>query len=135
MNTLSKVYSKLNKKTELATHKVDLGIVDDLKKLSNQASKLEKELRENSKEGFEIRKQEKEIEKSKTSLRKILSNEIKKGDSIYKKLDSLIQKAFKTSKELGVNPKEIKGFSEANDRLQTINNAVDLATDSLESIK
>ena len=37
MNTLNKVYSKLNteKKTELAKHKIELGAIDDLKKLNS----------------------------------------------------------------------------------------------------
>ena len=32
MNTLNRVYSKLNNKTELATHKVELALRDDAKK-------------------------------------------------------------------------------------------------------
>jgi hypothetical protein len=38
MNTLNKVYSKLNKKTELATHKVDLGLVDELKTIQKEST-------------------------------------------------------------------------------------------------
>lgn len=42
MNTLSKVYSKLNSKTELATHKVDLAIVDDYNKAIDKANNFRK---------------------------------------------------------------------------------------------
>jgi len=54
MNTLNKVYSKLNKKTELATHKVDLGAIDDLddkyKKIASKAPKIKQQILKNSNE-------------------------------------------------------------------------------------
>jgi soluble cytochrome b562 len=39
MNTLNKVYSKLNSKTELATHKVDLATVQTIIKQAEKISK------------------------------------------------------------------------------------------------
>tara|TARA_R110000803_G_scaffold180214_1_gene242632 strand:+ start:187 stop:525 length:339 start_codon:yes stop_codon:yes gene_type:complete len=39
MNTLNRVYSKLNNKTELATHKVDLSLMDDIKAEMKTANK------------------------------------------------------------------------------------------------
>ena len=42
MNTLQKVYDKLADKTELAKHEVELGLIDDFQKESNQIIELAK---------------------------------------------------------------------------------------------
>ena len=66
MKTIKTVNNKLNKaKTELATHKIELGLVDDLKKIKSDASKIEKNTRTNNKENFRLRDIQKEIEEQK----------------------------------------------------------------------
>ena len=136
MKTIETVYNKLNKaKTELATHKIELGLVDDLKKITSDASKIEKNTRTNNKESFRLRDVQKEIDEQKRNLIKELTNDIKKGDSIYKKLNSTLEKAFKISKELGINTNEIKGFNQASDQLARIVNATDSAQDAIDAVK
>lgn len=88
MNTLSKVYSKLNSKTELATHKVDLALIDSLESELNSVSK-------------EYNKQQNNAKTSISELKKI-SSSLKKLDAKF--MDWLINfnDAEEQAKELGV---------------------------------
>ena len=97
MNTLNKVYSKLNKKTELATHKVDLALADDIEKLHKEASKLSVEAN-----GSGLNAVRKAIQKADQDFTQLL---IKSEDGINK-----AEKFIKAAKELGVDTKQIQGY-------------------------
>jgi len=46
-----------------------------------------------------------------------------------------LEKAFKISKELGINTNEIKVFNQASDQLARIVNATDSAQDAIDAVK
>jgi hypothetical protein len=104
MNTLSKVYSKLNSKTELATHKVELGIAQDIKKVLARAKKVSTVGKKQEDKNADARmKYEKEWEKSRPI--------IKDASQVTKELLAIEKDAIKAAKELGVKPDLIAGFS------------------------
>lgn len=112
MNTLNKVYSKLNKKTELATHKVDLALADELKKRSQ-----------------DLLKNLKAADGSWRDYQDYLTNAdkpFKKMISNYDDLDGSIafaqssaNKYLKAAKELGVNVKSNKDYQNVIANLKT----------------
>ena len=88
MKTLETIYKKLNsvEKTELETHKVELGIVDDYLDSFKKLLKLDDNIDKNYSE------MKKEVNKA--------ALEIEKSEKVY-------QKTEKLAKELGVNINEI----------------------------
>jgi len=135
---LNKVFSKLaksDKKTELASEKVELALADDLKKLNANISAIEKDLRENAKKGFELIDAQKELNQDKQKVSKEILKDVQKGNKSYKQLDDLLKKTFKTAKELGLNANDIPNYRKATDQLSQIINATDLAEDALNELK
>ena len=104
MDTLNKVYSKLNSdnKTELAKHKIELSISSDARaemfkiyeKTSSNSDKLIEELENNKKR----------VNRQIGSLEKTFS----KVTNVYKKVTSEIQNK---AKELGVAPNDVPDFA------------------------
>jgi len=106
MNTLNKVYSKLNKKTELATHKVDLALVDDFetdfKKTVDQDLKIGQSLIT-------------ALGKAENKYKSIINN--------YESVVKIGEKAQITAKELGV------------DLPQTFENRIDSAKAGIKEVQ
>ena len=100
---LNKVFSKLAKeeKTELASEKVELGMVDDLAKQKNNADAFIKAVNSGIKELVTL---ENQIAKAEEVLKKA-------EESANKRYDKLESESQKASKDLGVNPKDIKGYA------------------------
>mgnify|MGYP003670414436 FL=1 len=96
MNTLNKVYSKLNseKKTELANHKIELGAIDDLKKLNSSYYK----------------NTDTANSKIKGLLSEARSAESKLEDALKaaSKIESLVSKVQNIAKELGINENKVE---------------------------
>lgn len=88
MNTLKSVGNKLFK-TELATQKVDLALIDDLRKQANTSSKLNAE--------------------SITLINKAISN-YKESVSILNKVQVEAEKGYKLALELGLQDSIYKEF-------------------------
>ena len=96
MKTIETVYNKLNtEKTELATHKVELSLVDDIKKI--RASFM-KNMAESNK-GFN------KVRDAAMDLNSITS----KIEKNTKDANDLMQKLKSMSKELGISMNEIDG--------------------------
>ena len=98
MNTQKAVYNKLfSKKTELETHKIELGAIQDLQKLENKFRK----------EVFPVYK---EVAKAKDELRAKGS----KAEATLNKIEQEIAQALKliekNAKDLGINISEIKEY-------------------------
>lgn len=122
MKTLETIYNKLNsvEKTELETHKVDLAIVDDLKRLVNalgsQLSIDDKVLPESEKLVSELSSSiPKAKERAKTN--KSIINGI---DGKIDLAENALTKAKQIAKELGVNVKEISNFSQVEKLLKEV---------------
>jgi DNA repair ATPase RecN len=130
-HNINKVLNKLPKdKVEL--EKVELSVVDDLKKViadmkSNleEADKLSKRVESFNQEGAKIAEA---IKANKKTIKKLIAETDKneaKGLKLQDKSDTLVVKAEKAAKELGVDYRKIKGVEEADklwDKLDKINN-------------
>lgn len=129
MKTLETIYKKLNsvEKTELETHKVELGIVDDIEKELNNFQQIRKKTANIIDESYvPIREIEKAINKAKSekpNVIKSIQNLRKAQDAVEEKVD----KARKVAKELGVNIQSIVDFSKYNTLVKLSN---DLESDA-----
>ena len=96
MKTLQTVYNKIKKeKTELATHKVELSLINDISKLRQS---FMKNMQQSNKALNNVRD-------SAMDLNQIV-NKIQKNST---DADSLMKKVKATAKELGVSVKNIEG--------------------------
>ena len=139
MNILKNVINKLSqeekKEVNLASEKVELGLADDLKKLNSSIAKIENDLRQKAKKCFELVEAQIELNKYKKKISKYLLSDIQKGNKSYKELDTLLQKTFKTAKDLGLDANDIPNYRQSTDQLSQIINATDLAEDALNELK
>jgi DNA repair ATPase RecN len=113
MNTLQNVYDKLNSKTELAKHEVELAIIDDLNKTISEAQRVIN-LQE---DGLKWYNKAKEAHKQfliqlSDSIGIIQSSE-KYIPKLPEQIQSITSKLSKQANELGLDAKQIKGYIEA----------------------
>ena len=116
--TQEQILSALNKlvkenKTELKTEKVELGDIDDLKKLVDKSKKILKEVTTLEKK---IQSEQKTLRKAVDTYNKFAKNldEFEKEKSpLQSKVRKLIDGIRKASKELGINANSIDGMQEA----------------------
>jgi DNA repair ATPase RecN len=100
-------------KTELAMQKIELGDVDDLKKLVDKSKQMIKDI-----SGFEkkIQSEQKTLRKAVdnyNSISKNLDSMEKEKSPLYSKMVKLMDNIKKASKELGINANSIDGMQEA----------------------
>jgi len=112
MNTLNKVYSKLNNKTELATHKVDLGIMQETQKAINKHISQRKEIDSG------IEKWYNELFSVRDKFAKLEGN-FKSFNSSTDDLKKYVKEIDGMAKELGVNSSAIEGYKEAKAYIKT----------------
>ena len=108
MKTLETIYKKLNsvEKTELETHKVELAIVDELKKYAKGYDKYY-----NEGKGLEQK-----AERVKKELKEIVSALYKwdeLGNSIADDIIRSLRKADEAADELGIKPQQIAEYKNA----------------------
>lgn len=121
MKTIETVYSKLNSdKTELGTHKVELSVASDLKRLVNalnsQLSIDDRVLPESQKLISELSSTiPKAKERAKTN--KSIINSI---DGKIELAEDALNKAKNISKELGINTNEIQNFTQVEKLLDNV---------------
>ena len=114
MKTLQTIYNKLNsvEKTELETHKVELGIADDIQKAKGN---IETAIKEANAILKEFEKAKSEFEKAEKVALKVRSTASPKGKRLEKMAENVYKttsKAEKAAEGLGVNPSAIKGYNE-----------------------
>lgn len=115
----NKIVNKLPKdKTELA--KVELSVADDLKKAlaegKDMAQRMKKQVESIVADNKLNSELDKTIKSRKKESNKLLSDTEKFEDVVQKfedKIDGVLDKAFSISKELGVDPSNIKGYTQA----------------------
>tara|TARA_Y100000385_G_scaffold136579_1_gene141908 strand:+ start:386 stop:769 length:384 start_codon:yes stop_codon:yes gene_type:complete len=113
-SNIEKVYSKLPK-IELATQKVELGVIQDAKKANSQGDKIVEE----------ARKHLSKIDKLYGQYVSIINknkNIIKELDNKFSLIDKIKKDVIQASKELGVNPKEISEYIELEDTQENLKN-------------
>lgn len=136
MNTQKAVYNKLfSKKTELETHKVELGLVDDLNAQKSKAQDLIKSINSGiddaGGEELKLYKLQTELEETKKRVEKKydkLLRESKSADKLKREMDTTSEKIEKAVKELGLNVSDIKNYKEwdkSYTRLITITNEIE----------
>ena len=119
INEITRALNGMSDKVDLKAEKIELGVVEDMKKSSEQTKKLEGDLRASSKQmddltatrkKFEVEyeKLQKQIDKASESF---FASE-KKVDALAAKSNSLLDKAKRAANELGVNPTTIEGYKE-----------------------
>ena len=94
--------------------KVELGLADDLKKLNTEAEKITKTV---DKDSIDLSKLFQELRDLSDDFNKIndrRKDNIKKGKSTFKELNTLLEKTQKQAKELGIAPRDIPNFSKSN---------------------
>ncbi len=106
------VFSKLFAKTELATHKIELALLDNLKKYTNGLKKY-------TDEGSGLQKlgerQKKELSETISALRKWGQL----GNSLADDMASDLVAFERQAKELGIDPNTSKDYVEANKSFKT----------------
>jgi len=130
-----KILNKLPKeKTELS--KIELSVADDLKKAVAQAKdmmirvkKFEDEIKSDNKLNTEFDKQFKARVKASNKLINVVDNFGKVIRKTEGDLNNVGIKAFNIAKELGVDPKNIKGYTEA----ESLENKLAVSSDKLNN--
>ena len=139
MKTIETVYNKLNSdKTELGTHKVELSVLNDLKKGIEEAERI----RNLQDDGFKFAKKAeqefKEYLKTHTDAIGVINSSRKQVNKTQKLLENAMSEAEKISKELGVKPNSIKEYVNAikiyNDIIDTNRDLFNIK-DKLEKFK
>ena len=131
---LNKIFSKLAKaenKTELASEKVELGIIDDIGKLKKETQKF---LSDANKSEVAVKKAVSQIkDKSQFWL-----NNKKFAANLEKRANGLMDKYEKAAKELGLDVKNSPASKEFNDILDLsdqINDNIQSIVSEIKSIK
>ena len=119
MTTEKLVNNSLFGKTELATQKVELGLVDDIEKRNKETL-------------IALEKADKAFKDYQNYLTKAdapFKNMISSRENYLKvttDIGGLLIKAIKASQELGLNPEDIKGYSALRKNITTGNEIIDI---------
>jgi len=114
MNTKRTIYTKLftEDKVELQSHKIELGLIDDLNKLLSRMKAIDSALAKSTQKAVNalssFAKVKGDLKDSYQTAQ--LDREDAKDD--IKLAVSIIEKISKQAKDLGINPNEIKGTKE-----------------------
>jgi len=117
IKTVFKKVAKKNEKVELATQKVELSLVDDM---SGQAAKanafvdaIDKKIKSNDKlwdEAFKLEKKFLDLEEKARKQQDKIASDAKKASKLIASMDKLWDRLSNTAKELGINPRDTKGY-------------------------
>lgn len=112
MSTLKSVGEKLFK-TELSNHKVDLALVDDLNDIISKAERVIN-LQEDGLKWYQKSKDaHTEFLKQLTDSIGVIQSSEKYIPKLPEQIQNITGKLGNQAKELGLDPKQIKGYSEA----------------------
>ena len=121
---LSKVFSKLSREeVNLESHKVDLALVDDIKNelraLKDNSSLMERRRAAIKTKGEEVFK----LKSGVNDLIRDGESDINFSSQNLGDVSKLKERITKSAKELGMNPKDIKGFAELDKEMKNIKEA------------
>jgi hypothetical protein len=130
MNTQKSIYEKLFKNeqaTELASHKIDLGVVEDIASSTAKANKFEADILSLVKDADTATAQLKTIQDNLTkqiaSIQKLATD----AEKNYDAQDKIWDKAKIAAENLGLKKEDIKGWKEFENSRLTIRKAFDAA--------
>tara|TARA_R110002110_G_scaffold408310_1_gene629807 strand:- start:35 stop:472 length:438 start_codon:yes stop_codon:yes gene_type:complete len=124
-NTINKIFSKFteDKTTNLKTHKIELALVDDIKRelkiLKDNSSLMERRRAAIKTKGEEVFK----LKSGVNDLMKDGESDINYASQNLGDVSKLKEKIAKSAKELGMKPKDIKGFAELDKEMKNIKEA------------
>tara|TARA_R100000697_G_scaffold68199_1_gene80764 strand:+ start:372 stop:1472 length:1101 start_codon:yes stop_codon:yes gene_type:complete len=102
---------KLNKLSK--SQKINLGLSDDLKKLSESAEDIAKNIDKDSSSLSKLYRKVADLADDFNSLNDKRKNEIKEGKAVSKQINNLVKETQGLSRDLGIAARDIPGFSEA----------------------
>jgi len=120
-SNIQKVYSKLPK-VELA--KVELGLVDDLKDLNVQSNKIVGIVNKDSSDLSKLFQEIKNLSDDFNKINDRRNDDIKKGKSTLKEINTILDKTQQQAKELGVAPRDIPNFVKTQKSSEELRSAV-----------
>ena len=124
MSTEKLVFKSLFGKTELASQKIELGLVEDIATAARTAEVVSKDLEDSVLKADNLNKV---ILESQKELQAAISS-VKKAYSVAEKFqaneDRIWEKASKSAADLGLNREDIKGWKEFADKGLKVNSAI-----------
>lgn len=108
---LSKI-AKINEPTELASHKIELGVVEDIAKMLSDANAVLKSLVDDK---TILTNADKAIATAKANADKVAvasEKNVQKATAMSSKIGTILDKADTAAKGLGLDSKGITGYSE-----------------------
>ncbi len=120
---LSKVLGKMPKENiELA--KVELGLVDDLKKLNIESDKIVGTVNKYSSDLSKLFQQIRNLSDDFNSINDRRNDDIKKGKSTLKEINIILDKTQQQAKDLGIAPRDIPNFIKTQKSSEELRSAV-----------
>jgi hypothetical protein len=117
MSTLNDIFKKLEGKTELASHEVNLGLVEDIATMATKAKEIGKQLNDAVETADKLKV---EFDKNVAIIKKLYPQASKFQDAE----DKLWEKASKSAADLGLKREDIKGWKDFADSGLTVNSAI-----------
>ena len=128
---LNKVFSKLakaDKKTELASQKVELGLVDDIAKGLNASEDLVDAIK--SSVSFAEK-----VAKDRSALLKDLPKLLKESNNVFAKSAKFLSNAQDAANELGLKTNSIKNYDKLENKLNELARDIDRVINATKSLK
>jgi len=129
MNTMKSVYNKLFKEetTELSSHKIELGIVEDIAAASQKAIQISNALFDAVDKAdnmqVELNKLQSEYQKQVDAVKKLYPT----AEKYQQAEDKLYDKAVAAAKNLGLSERDIKGWGDFSKNGISVNSAINAA--------
>jgi len=114
IKTKNTIYKKLftEDKVELASHKIELGLIDDLKKLLIRMKSVEGALAKSTQKSINSLEAFSKVQGNLKDSYQMAQLDKDDAKDEIKIAVSIIEKISKQAKDLGINPSEIKGTKE-----------------------
>ena len=111
---MSEILKVLNRKSvELKSEVVELGLIDDFNSYLDSVKNMDKVLQKTLSSADKVWREWNLIEDKKADAFASLSNNTEDAESMVKEIEKRFLKVASAAKELGVDPKSVKGINEA----------------------
>jgi hypothetical protein len=109
MSTLNDIFKKLEDKTELASHQVELALVDDVSKLLTRMKAIDAALMKSTQKAVNSLSAFAKVQGDLKDAYATASLDSDDAQNDIKEAVLLIDRVAKQAKELGLNPNDVKG--------------------------
>ena len=126
---MSEILKVLNRKSvELKSEVIELGLADEMKKGISKGTQILGDIKKEAKIVASLKAQI-------ASLSKIIESKYKEANSFVDKHTLIMQDISSTSRDLGINPNEIKGFDKYESLLDDIFKESDILVKDFKTLK